>query len=160
MADTSGSCKYCGKDFDHLPAHEWQCAEKPEETDETDDTDGTEQSETVEESDNTEQQKSDRTSESNRDSDSTRNSSGVIVDDVKPVEKDSRKNPEQQDNQNDQDEWVEIDHKSGQQVKTMIKTTDLSNPKDAVRMLKAFETGNQEDIPQFDEIRLSDGELR
>lgn len=88
--------------------------------------------------------------------------SGVVVDDVDPQEKDTRKNPDQgsQGGGSSEDNWVELDYNSGKQVKTILKTTDVSDPKSAQKLLKAFKTGNQDDIPEFDEIRLSDGELR
>lgn len=88
--------------------------------------------------------------------------SGVTVDDVDPQEKDTRKNPDQgsEGGGSDEDEWVELNYNSGKQVKCIIRTTDVSDPKQAQKLIKAFKTGNQDDIPEFDEIRLSDGELR
>ena len=163
---SEGECPHCGKEFDHLPAHQWQCPEKPDEDEENDVTDS-------DESENSGEGKADTTGDEDNDpeisdsSDDPENNesdsnAGVIVDKVKPQEKDTRKNKDESepDQSEDQDDWVELDYNSGKQVKTIMETTDISKPRDAQKLLKAFKTGNQEDIPQFDEIRLSDGELR
>ena len=172
MATQPGTCEYCGEDFKHLPSHEWQCKEKPEENEENDVTDpegsdvvktpsGKSEQEPDEGTDGTEPEKeTDKgTDDSGKSSDSN---AGVIVDKVQPQEKDTRKNKDESEpeSEDENDDWVELDYNSGKQVKTILETTDLNEPRQAQKLLKAFKTGETDDIPKFDEIRLSDGELR
>jgi len=102
---------------------------------------------------------SDSSDDSGESSDSN---AGVIVDKVQPQEQDTRKNKDESgpESEDENDGWMELDYNSGKQVKTILETTDLSEPRQAQKLLKAFKTGEADDIPQFDEIRVSDGELR
>jgi hypothetical protein len=162
---SEGECPHCGKEFDHLPAHQWQCPEKPEENEESDEPDDSEndiqENQTSDESSWSESP-TEKPKDQNKDSQNSSSNAGVIVDQVKPDEKDTRKNkdesePEENDDSSD---WVELDYNDGKQVKTILETTDVSEPRDAQKLLKAFKTGEADDIPKFSEIRLSDGELR
>ena len=166
MNNSEGECPHCGKEFDHLPAHKWQCPEKPDESEENDvkESETDDSDEIDQDLDTVESDPGNDIDQSNESDDETDSNAGVIVDQVKPQEKDTRKNPDQEsetDQEKDsEDEWVELDYNSGKQVKTILETTDLSELRQAQKLLKAFKTGQKDDIPKFDEIRLSDGELR
>jgi len=163
---SEGECPHCGKHFDHLPAHEWQCPEKPDEDENNVNESETDESESVDQDHDTNDDPDPPqpdTDQSNQSDDGSDSNASVIVDQVKPQEKDTRKNKDEsepQESEDENDDWVEIDYNSGKQVKTIMETTDLSEPRQAQKLLKGFKTGNVEDIPKFSEISLSDGELR